>query len=324
MRTEFSVPGGRGPARWAFNRAMARSDAHSAVWSLVREQHDAITRDQLRDFGFSDDAIDHRIETRRLHLVFPGVYAVGRPGLTREGYWMAAVLSCGPDAALSHESAGALFWIRPDHGGPIEVSTPHDISRRRDGIKVHRRKVKLELGTCDRIPVTSPVETIIDLAPRLSRDEIEQMVNDADKYDLVDPETLRHALDARAPRRGVAKLRTILDRDTFTFTDSTLERYFLPIARRAGLPQPQTQRYLNSYRVDFFWPELNLVVETDSLRHHRTPAQQARDHRRDQAHLAAGRTPLRFTHGQIRYEPRYVEEVLRAVVSHLNGKASRP
>src|SRR4051794_12349880 len=70
------------------------------------------------------------------------------------------------------------------------------------------------------------------------------------------------------------------------------------MAARAGLPRPQTQIYLNGFRVDFYWPDLGLVVETDGLRYHRTPQQQARDRLRDQAHAASGLTPLRFTHAQ--------------------------
>jgi very-short-patch-repair endonuclease len=56
-----------------------------------------------------------------------------------------------------------------------------------------------------------------------------------------------------------------------------------------------------------------LVVETDGLRYHRTPAQQARDRLRDQTHLAAGLKPLRFTHAQMKFEPAYVEATLAAV-----------
>jgi very-short-patch-repair endonuclease len=56
-----------------------------------------------------------------------------------------------------------------------------------------------------------------------------------------------------------------------------------------------------------------LIVETDGLRYHRTPSQQARDRLRDQTHTAAGLTPLRFTHGQIRYEPKSVQVTLEAV-----------
>lgn len=74
----------------------------------------------------------------------------------------------------------------------------------------------------------------------------------------------------------MAVLRELLDRQTFTLTDSALERLFLPIARRAGLPPPLTGQLVNGFRVDFHWPALALVVETDGLRYHRTPAQQAR------------------------------------------------
>jgi hypothetical protein len=39
------------------------------------------------------------------------VFAVGRPQVTREGRWMAAVLACGDQAALSHSSGGALYGL---------------------------------------------------------------------------------------------------------------------------------------------------------------------------------------------------------------------
>ena len=45
----------------------------------------------------------------------------------------------------------------------------------------------------------------------------------------------------------------------------------------------------------------------------RTPAQQARDKIRDHQHLAAGLTPVRFTHEQVRYEPERVRSTLAAV-----------
>ncbi len=105
-------------------------------------------------------------------------------------------------------------------------------------------------------------------------------------------------------------LRKTLDRRTFRLTDSELERRFIPIARGAGLPMPLTRQSVNGHQVDFHWPSLGLVIETDGLRYHRTPAQQARDRRRDQAHTAAGMVALRFTHEQVRYEPAEVTSVL--------------
>jgi hypothetical protein len=62
---------------------------------------------------FSDAAIRHRLAEGRLHRKWRGVYAVGRPDVTR-GIWMAATLTC--DAALGGSSATALWEIRPDDG----------------------------------------------------------------------------------------------------------------------------------------------------------------------------------------------------------------
>jgi very-short-patch-repair endonuclease len=153
----------------------------------------------------------------------------------------------------------------------------------------------------------------LDIATRLPRGTLEAAVNEADKLDLVDPESLRAGLESRKGQHGVRPLRALLDRTTFVLTDSELERRFLRIARRARLPNPQTQARVNGFRVDFYWPDLGLIVETDGLRYHRTPSQQARDRLRDQTHTAAGLTPLRFTHGQIRYEPKSVQVTLEAV-----------
>jgi very-short-patch-repair endonuclease len=120
---------------------------------------------------------------------------------------------------------------------------------------------------------------------------------------------------------GTAPLRRLLDRQTFVLTDSELERLFLPIARSVGLGRPETAAVVNGFEVDFFWPDLGLVVETDGLRYHRTPAQQARDRLRDQVHTAAGLTPLRFTHAQLRFEPEHVRGVLARVAARLTRVA---
>ena len=289
----------------------------------MARQHGVVARRQLMELGFSARSIHHQIASARLHPVWPGVYAVGRPQLSLHGRWLAAVLSCGPDAVLSHECAAGLWEFRPVMPDRIEVSVPVHVVRRPRGIVVHRRK-SLGSGEVERrhgIPVTTPVTTLVDIAVRLERRHLEAAINEADKRDLVSPEELRSALDELPRRPGIGILREVLDRRTFTLTDSELERRFLPVARRAGLPLPKTACYVNGFKVDFYWPDLGLVVETDGLRYHRTPAQQARDRVRDQAHAAAGLTPLRFTRAQVRFEPRHVQETLLAVAGRLRAKA---
>ena len=87
------------------------------------------------------------------------------------------------------------------------------------------------------------------------------------------------------------------------------------LARAVGLSVPETQAWVNGFRVDFFWAELGIVVEADGLRYHRTASQQKRGLERDQAHLAAGMWPLRFSHWQISRDPAHVQKVLRSTVA---------
>jgi very-short-patch-repair endonuclease len=285
---------------------------HSTVWALARAQHGVVARAQLLERGLTRHAIAQRLARGRLHPVARGVYAVGRPELTRYGRWMAAVLSCGPEAMLSHQSAAELWEIRPPRSTTIHITVPTKTCRNRLGITLHRRAVKARAHR-HGIPTTPPAQTLLDLAATLTTRQLEAAINEADKRDLVHPEALRQAADEAGSQRGVAKLKSLLDRQTFVLTDTDLERLFLPIARRAGLEKPRTQVWVNGFRVDFFWPDLGLVVETDGGRYHRTPAQQTTDRIRDQAHAAAGLIPLRFTHGQVKFDPRHVEATLKRV-----------
>jgi very-short-patch-repair endonuclease len=165
----------------------------------------------------------------------------------------------------------------------------------------------------DGIPSTTPIRTLIDLAAMSSPGRIEWLVNEADRLDLVDPITLRGALGDYRGQRGVARLRAVLDPRFFRPTRSGLERRLLRLADRAGLSVPLTRQWVNDFEVDFFWPDLGLVVETDGARYHRTPSRQTRDRQRDQAHTVAGLTQLRFTEDQIDLNPAYVVETLRSV-----------
>jgi len=284
-------------------------------WAIADEQHGVVTHRQLVAIGLHPQAIKHRIASGRLHPIRRGVYAVGRPELSRHGHWLAAVLSCGPGAVLSHWSAAALWELLPERDACIHISAPAQSNPRPPGIAIHRRKALLppDLGRRDGIPLTSPARTLIDLASVINRERLERAINEADKLDLIDPASLRAAVDARRGQRGVGVLRDVLDRRTFVLTDSQLERRFLPLARGAGLPKPRTGQRVNGFKVDFYWPDLGLVVETDGLRYHRTPVQQARDRLRDQTHTAAGLTCLRFTHSQVTYEPEHVLATLRRV-----------
>ena len=68
---------------------------------------------------------------------------------------MAAVLACGPGAALSHRDAGHLRNLY-SHNARIEVTVPATANPRRPGLRVHRTTLRPEhITIIEGIPVTS-------------------------------------------------------------------------------------------------------------------------------------------------------------------------
>jgi very-short-patch-repair endonuclease len=170
-----------------------------------------------------------------------------------------------------------------------------------------------DITECDRIPVTTPARTLLDLATCVGPGPLEAAISEADRLDLVSPDGLHQFVEGRGGLDGIRRLRSILDQQTFRLTDSELERRFLRLVREAGLAMPLTRQRVNGFQVDFYWPTLGLIVETDGLRYHRTATQQSKDRIRDQAHAAAGFAALRFTHAQVTFNPGHVISTMRSV-----------
>jgi AbiEi antitoxin C-terminal domain/Protein of unknown function (DUF559) len=248
-----------------------------------------------------------------------GVYAVGWPQMSPKRRWMAAVLACGEGAVLSHRSAATLWGIVVERSQRVDISVRRRGAHRRPGVHARTRPAlpAHDITAREGIPVTTPARTLVDLASELGTVALERAVNEADKRDLIDPEALRASLDGFVGQPGVRALRQLLDRHTFRLSDSDLEIFFRPIAAAAGLEQPLSKQVVNGFEVDFHWPELGLVVETDGLRYHRTPSAQTRDRVRDQTHVAGGMTVLRFTHWQVKHDAAHVRSVLTRTAGNL-------
>ena len=218
---------------------------------------------------------ESNIELRigRLHPVVRGVYAVGRPQPQSRGALDGGVLACGPEATLSHRSAAALWGFGEEHRAYIDVTRAPRLrsSNPRHPLPPPPYPAVSDVTNRLGIPVTCPVRTFLDLATVAGPKTVERAINEADKLDVIDADSLRRALDDRSGEPGVRPLREILDEHTFRLSDDELERLFRPLAAAAGLPVPLTKVMVDKFEVDFFWPDLGLVVETDGWRYHRTP-----------------------------------------------------
>ncbi len=194
------------------------------------------------------------------------------------------MLACGSGAVLSHASAAALWgFIRPEPG-PVHVSLPSRSGRkRRAGIRIHRPQTlsSRDISRRSEIPLTTPRRTIHDLR-------------------RTDPDLARHAA-REAQHDGFGQVKT--DK-----TRSDLESDFLAFCRRHRIPRPQVNVPLGdpladrTLTADFLWPAHELIVETDSYRHHQGDVSFEDDHARDLALRRLGFTVLRYTGRQLERE----------------------
>ncbi len=92
---------------------------------------------------------------------------------------------------------------------------------------------------------------------------------------------------------------------------SDLELLFLVLCEDHDLPRPLVNHRVAGHRVDFFWPEQRLAVETDSWTYHRGSVAFEGDHERDLALRARGITTRRYTGAQLEAAPDAVAADLR-------------
>jgi predicted transcriptional regulator of viral defense system len=287
------------------------------IAALAARQHGVITTRQLAALGLGQRAVSHRAAAGRLHRVHRGVYAVGHPILTANGHRMAAVLACGPGAALSHASAAALWELRATRATRINVSVPTAAGRgKRSRVRIHRATAlrQDEVTEKEAIRVTTPARTLLDLASSLPRRALERALDQAEVLELFDLRALRAAVEKHRGQRGAAVLSTVLEHHTpgTTLTKSTLEELMLSICDDHGLDRPLVNAWVEGLEVDFHWPAQRLVVEADSYKYHRSRHAFERDRERDAILARAGYRALRFSDIQMTRRPSEVASAMAA------------
>jgi hypothetical protein len=294
-------------------------------WELTRlaaRQHGVVTLKQLVWHGLSASAVRDRVAGSRLHRVHQGVYALGRPDLPAEGRWMAAVLACGRGALLSHRSAAGLHDLLSTSQAAIDIAIPRRSVLSRPGIRLHRSPY---LTPVDRfivrnIPCTSVARTLLDLASVVPVGVLDRACNQAEVLRLLDMAAMAELLERSRGRRGVRSLRAVLGTELGTgIPRSVLERRFLALCRRVGLPSPSVNEWIaiegEEMQFDFVWHAQRVVVEVDGWDTHRTKRAFREDRRRDRLLRLAGWEPARFTWDDVSGDPARVELELRTLAS---------
>jgi very-short-patch-repair endonuclease len=247
-----------------------------------------------------------------------GVYAAGHPRLTLRGHFIAAVLSFGPHAVLSHRSAARLWNLLPDSRPVIDVTVPRGGGRSRGKVRVHqtRQLHPNDVTVLDGIPVTSLARTLLDVAASEKPDRIELAIEQAEKLKLIDARAIDEALE-RSPRHtGRRPLSAALTDVAHTArgTRRELERRFQKLVRDAQLPRPEVNTIVEGCEVDVVWREQRLIVELDSREFHLTRRAFETDRERDARLQIAGYRVIRITWRRLVNEPRTIVKELEALL----------
>jgi Transcriptional regulator, AbiEi antitoxin/Protein of unknown function (DUF559) len=300
----------------AYGEELTHHSRDRRVGDLAAKQHGVISLAQLVAAGFTKNVVARWVAAGRLHRIHRGVYAVGHTALTAAARDLAAVLACGPGAVLSHRSAGVrLVIVR--YAPKLEVTVPGRRVRR-PGIVV-RGSTSLEVedrGVVDRIPITSPARTIVDLAEVLTERRLADAIHEAEVQRIFDLRKLEGAM-ARVPgRAGRHKLRRVIagyDGGP-PMTRTEIEILFLRLCIDYAIPRPLVNIWIHGFEVDFYWPDAALVVETDGAATHLTRKAFHEDRRRDRILAANDIQVLRVTWRDLRDDPAGLAGEIRPVV----------
>ena len=273
---------------------------------IADRQHGVVARWQLLAAGMSPEAIARSLKAGRLRSMLRGVYSVGHAVVSADGWYQAALLACGDQSVLGHHTACMKWDLRRGDLFPLSVIVPGDRGRKLDRIQTRRTKLdRRDWMLFDGLRLTTPARTIIDMAGELSPKEMRLLVERAQDVKRFDPKRIEEVLERNHRRPGcrpLLHLIALLNPDA-DGAKSYLERLFLKLVRKAGLPFPEVNVMIEKRERDFVWRDRRLVVEVDGYANHSSRQAMRRDRARDRELTAALWRPARFTYEDVAFEP---------------------
>ncbi len=248
------------------------------------------------------------------------VYRVAGTPITWRQSLLAA--SLGLNAVVSHRSAAALWRLVGFKHGIVELIMPRNRQRHDGRLVLHRARLSpTEITTIERIPVTTPARTLLDVAAIASPNAVEEALDDALRRKLVSVPRLRTYLDAQPRgRAGVRVLRAFVEARAQGggAPDSPLETKIWRILVAAGITDGVRQhrivdRGLTVAIPDVVFLDEMVAVEADSFEWHGSRSRWLRDLRRRNALLALGWRVLHFTWDDLARPDVVVATVLAAL-----------
>lgn len=296
---------------------MAREAAVARIAGL---QEGRVSRAQLLERGIDSNAIDRRLASGRLRSESPGVYVLpGAPSGDRARLAV-ALLSAGPASVVSHLSAAAEHRMRSPSPQVVDITNARRKSSRA-GIRMHHRVVHpAEVVRVEGLPLTSPAQTVFDLAVMLGNDSLAAVANQGFVAGVLTMQALRLVLERNRRRKGARAFRRLLDRldPEGRRVRSPLEVAMGQFLRERGFPPWEQNVRLqigeDIVEPDFLWRPQRVIVETDGRGPHQAPLTFTSDRRKDRRARVEGWQPVRVTWDDLDFGPDELDADLRVLL----------
>jgi very-short-patch-repair endonuclease len=272
-----------------------------------------VSRADLYELGLTYEQTRRLVRQGWLHPLHRDVFAVGHRGVVDRGHLLAALLSVGPAAFLSHRSAAGVWGLRPINTHDIELTVPGTGGRKRTDLTIHRTKDEphpRDVRQNGDLRVSSALRLLVELSPRETPAELERLITVAVQKRLLRPDLRSGRTDvtealARHERwPGAAKLQHALNRYLRTTSaKSQLELTFdRALNAHPDLPQPQRNVYIGRWEIDRYWAEQRVAAELDGRPYHVSVRDMERDRVKDADLQKLGIIPLRFTDFRVEHD----------------------
>ena len=268
----------------------------SQVAQRAQKQEGVITLDQARAAGMSKRQVDGMVDRGEWRRAYRAIFVDNSAPITpMQAVIAASYASCG----LASHRLCLWLWSVSAHAAPdaIEFSIPHERSARLPGVNIYRVREMPPAHRKGVVAVTSPMRGLVDtaaVAPELVPDAMLR----AFSAKLFTPNALQGELERARGRPGVTALREALkELGVGRYTPSQLERRARRLFRACGLPPPQMEVIFGKdgeYRLDFYWPEADLVIEVDGWSVHATPTARRRDFQKQNRVVIGNHWILRY------------------------------
>ena len=300
-------------------------DIQTSLGQVASRQHGVFGTRQLPDLGITCDQVHQLVRRGSIERLDPQVYRMAGAPRTWMSDLSAGLHGLGPDAVVSFRAAAKLHGFDRFTHDELEFT----VMRRRRGAffldaTIHTSLVlpKSDIVIIRGLRTTHPIRTIIDLAAlRIREERLEAAVDSAVRLGLASVDNIARRLQQLRGkgRSGVRRLDRVL---VTSGGHSFLERAFLKLVHEAGLPRPIPQVEhrrdgVHMARVDFLFPEHDLVVEVSGGRGHSSAVDRAKDARRRNELQRLGRLVLEFTYEDLMNRRPYVLETLREALRPL-------